>query len=224
MEDFLCPLILLGLLFTPIIIIFNRLKKVESDHEKHQKRWLDLEQRLANLESGATHEKSEKSKPGETDLPPILEPQKPLVGAPSVMQSPKEPLVVSKKAWAYPQKTESSTDPIPEEEPSSPTPVIEEKTVPQSPVPEIVSVQKQEEPQSSAPLPAPLSPEPTPKQPEEKTSFELQLGKVWFVRIGVLMVLTGLAYLAHMGYKGLAVEIRPYLNASLLYLISFGMM
>ncbi|MDP6904367.1 MAG: DUF2339 domain-containing protein [Verrucomicrobiota bacterium] len=229
-EDFLCPLILLGLLFTPIIIIFNRLEKVESDHEKQQKRWLDLEQRLANLESGATHEKTEKSKPEETDLPPILEPQKPSVGVPSVMQSPKEPktskgpLVVSKKAWEYPQKTESSSDPIPEEEPSSPTTEIEEKTVPQPPVPEIVSAQKQGEPQSSTPLPAPLSPEPTPKQPEEKTSFELQLGKVWFVRIGVVMVLTGLAYLAHMGYKGLAIEIRPYLNASLLYLISFAMM
>ena len=44
------------------------------------------------------------------------------------------------------------------------------------------------------------------------------------VRIGVVMVLTGLVYLAHMGYKGLSVEIRPYLNASLLYLVSFGMM
>ncbi len=229
-EDFLCPLILLGLLFTPIIIIFNRLQKVENQQKTQNQANADFENRLANLESGATFEKTEKSKPEETDLPPILEPQKPLVGAPSVMQSPKEPktskepLVVSKKAWAYPQKTESSTDPIPEEEPSSPTTEIEEKTVPQSPVPEIVSAQKQEEPQSSAPLPAPLSPEPTPEKPEEKTSFELQLGKVWFVRIGVVMVLTGLAYLAHMGYKGLAVEIRPYLNASLLYLISFAMM
>ena len=181
--------------------LFVRLQGVETRQKIQNQANADFENRLANLESGATHEKTEKSKPEEIDSPPILEPQKPSVGAPSVMQSPKEPktskepLVVSKKAWTYPQKIESSTDPIPEEEP-----------------------------QSSAPLPAPLSPEPTPEKPEEKTSFELQLGKVWFVRIGVLMVLTGLAYLAHMGYKGLAVEIRPYLNASLLYLISFGMM
>ena len=38
------------------------------------------------------------------------------------------------------------------------------------------------------------------------------------------MVLTCIAYLAQMGYKGLDVEIRPYINAAMLYLISFGMM
>lgn len=75
----------------------------------------------------------------------------------------------------------------------------------------------------------PTEEEPAPtdklaKEPKSKTSFELQLGKVSIVRIGVVMVLTCIAYLAQMGYRGLDVEIRPYINAAMLYLISFGMM
>ena len=46
------------------------------------------------------------------------------------------------------------------------------------------------------------------------------MGKVWFVRVGVVLVLTGLVFLK-MGYKNISDHIRPYLNASLLYLISF---
>ena len=38
------------------------------------------------------------------------------------------------------------------------------------------------------------------------------------------MVLTCIAYLAQRGYKGLDVEIRPYISAAMLYFISFGMM
>ena len=53
---------------------------------------------------------------------------------------------------------------------------------------------------------------------------KLQIGKVWRVRLGVVLVLTGLVYLARMGYEGITDEVRPYVNASLLYLVSFGMM
>ena len=42
------------------------------------------------------------------------------------------------------------------------------------------------------------------QEPEAaKDSFELEVGKVWFVRIGVVLVLTGLVFLAKMGYKNI---------------------
>ena len=225
-EEYLCSLVCIGaLLVAPIIILFNRLQKIESDQNKQQNAQAELEDRLAVLESGATFEKPKEPDPEEVDLPPVLEPQKPSVGAPSAMQSPKEPetsitepFVVSEKAWSPPPLPEKTTEPIPVEEPPSPIPATEKETV--AGPSEIVTAQKQEEPQSATHP----EPESLPEEPKEKTSFELQLGKVWFVRIGVVMVLTGLVYLAHMGYKGLSVEIRPYLNASLLYLVSFGMM
>ncbi len=70
------------------------------------------------------------------------------------------------------------------------------------------------------------APEPIPVPPAapDKGSIELQIGKVWLVRLGVLMVLTGLVYLARMGYEGISDSVRPYINASLLYAVSFGML
>jgi hypothetical protein len=59
---------------------------------------------------------------------------------------------------------------------------------------------------------------------ESGASLEVKFGKVWLVRIGVVLVLTGLVVLANLGYQGLNPEIRPYINATLLYLVSFGMM
>ncbi|MDE2682420.1 MAG: DUF2339 domain-containing protein, partial [Verrucomicrobiota bacterium] len=76
------------------------------------------------------------------------------------------------------------------------------------------------------PLPQPAI-EPVPLAPvatTDKGSFELQIGKVWLVRLGVLMVLTGLVYLARMGYEGISNSVRPYINAALLYAVSFGML
>ena len=61
-----------------------------------------------------------------------------------------------------------------------------------------------------------------------KASLEERVGKVWLVRVGVVLVLTGLAYLANMGYVGLRdsaehKHLIPYINAALLYHVSFGM-
>ena len=105
------------------------------------------------------------------------------------MQSPKEPetsitepFVVSEKAWSPPPLPEKTTEPIPVDEPPSPIPATEKETV--AGPSEIVTAQKQEEPQSATHP----EPESLPEEPKEKTSFELQLGKVWFVRIGVVMV------------------------------------
>ncbi len=101
------------------------------------------------------------------------------------------------------------------EEPEKP-PVIPEPV----PVPVLPKVE---------PLPKPqMQPQPAPQsavaEAPAEGSIELQIGKVWLVRLGVLMVLTGLVYLARMGYVGISDAARPYVNASLIYLVSFGML
>ena len=59
---------------------------------------------------------------------------------------------------------------------------------------------------------------------ESGASLEVKFGKVWLVRIGVVLVLTGRGVLANLGYQGLNPEIRPYINPTLLYLWRFGML
>ncbi len=111
-----------------------------------------------------------------------------------------------------------------------PTPVPTVTNLPEIPElqPEPVTAQAADEPpvikHATAPLPEPASTPDTAPASSESNSFELQVGKVWFVRIGVGLVLTGLVFLAKMGYQNITEDIRPYLNAALLYLISFSMM
>ncbi len=54
--------------------------------------------------------------------------------------------------------------------------------------------------------------------------WEMKLGTVWLVRVGVLAFLVFLVLLGQHGYKQVDVNIRPYLNASMLYLASFVLM
>jgi len=63
-EEYLCSLVCIGaLLVAPIIILFNRLQKIESDQNKQQNAQAELEDRLAVLESGATFEKPKEPDP-----------------------------------------------------------------------------------------------------------------------------------------------------------------
>jgi len=68
-----------------------------------------------------------------------------------------------------------------------------------------------------------LAPTPLPA-PAEAGSFEMKLGSVWFVRIGVVLVLTALAFLSHLGYGKLDEAMQKIASAGALYLISFGML
>ena len=96
---------------------------------------------------------------------------------------------------------------------------------------ESVKINMDELPDEAAPLVAQLVDTPakpakpiTPAVPEESGSFEMKLGAVWFVRIGVVLMLTGLAFLANIGYGKLDESMQKIVSAGVLYLISFAML
>lgn len=62
----------------------------------------------------------------------------------------------------------------------------------------------------------PSSPPPLP----EKASFEMRLGTFWLVRIGIVMLLTGLAFFANYAYHHIIGKLGPAGKISLLYLAS----
>lgn len=109
--------------------------------------------------------------------------------------------------------------------PSTPT-ARQGKNRPWKPQPVLPEIEPEPVPNTiSEPEPVPeIATTATEPEPKAKSSFELQIGKVWLVRLGVVLVLTGLVHLARMGYEGITDEVRPFVNASLLYLVSFGMM
>ena len=54
----------------------------------------------------------------------------------------------------------------------------------------------------------------------EKSSFEMRLGTFWLVRIGIVMLLTGLAFFANYAYHHIVGQLGPAGKISLLYLAS----
>ena len=63
---------------------------------------------------------------------------------------------------------------------------------------------------------------PTDKDIEQPESLEIKLGTYWFVRIGVLLLLTGLGTLAWFN-KDFFLELSKGTKVTLFYILSFGM-
>ena len=84
-------------------------------------------------------------------------------------------------------------------------------------------------PPITAPTPVaairPLSPPAPPKAaPAEKGSFEMRLGTYWLVRIGIVMVLTGLVFFGNLAYHNFITKLGPGGKVSLLYLASAALL
>jgi uncharacterized membrane protein len=62
---------------------------------------------------------------------------------------------------------------------------------------------------------SPLSPEPA-----KASSFELRLGTYWLVRIGIVMLLTGLAWLGYCAYENFIIKTGPVGKLTMLYAVS----
>ena len=99
-------------------------------------------------------------------------------------------------------RTSATTDAV--ESAAAPPPLP--KTVPPAPRPKPVVAGPSPVAPVKAPAPVKMEPiavpepEPVP-EPEEDSSFELDFGKVWFVRIGVVILLTGLVFLGNYAYQ-----------------------
>ena len=224
MGDAIFSLLCIGsLFFIPLYLLGKRIQSLESEQKNLKIRNIDLDLRLQNLESETTPEKPKETEPEMEDLPPVLD--TPVDPPDSITQEPTFIDSADTNIWGITDENWSLPAPPVQqqiEDPGNQPPDLGSEILPNEPA---TSQTTQTDPQTG--IPTEEEPTPTEKlaeEPKSKTSFELQLGKVWFVRIGVVMVLTGIAYLAQMGYKGLDVEIRPYINAAMLYLISFGMM
>lgn len=71
----------------------------------------------------------------------------------------------------------------------------------------------------AAPLPLPARPLPLPPKPEG--SFELRFGRVWLVRFGIALLLTGLVLLGNFAYKNWIYDLPAGVRLAALYLGSF---
>ncbi|MBR67315.1 MAG: hypothetical protein CMO67_04285, partial [Verrucomicrobiales bacterium] len=199
MEGYICLMGLMALVFgVPLILAHNRISALDL-------RIRSMESRMTDPSPAA--QTAEAPEPTKTDdMPPVINELNPPLAEPEPLL-PTESAPASGDSVAPQETSEPIADPIPvlhdmADQPNSPE-------LPN--VPEPVAAHTVETPEAKEPAGA-------------NNSFELEVGKVWFVRIGVVLVLTGLVFLAKMGYKNISDHIRPYLNASLLYLISFGMM
>jgi len=132
--------------------------------------------------------------------PPISEP------APSPEPAP-DPLETSKTLpWRFaPPRKEAFSRP----------PEISKTAEPPPPIAATQPAFKAGEP---APAPG------TPATPPEKGSFEMRLGTYWLVRIGAVMLLTGLVFFGNLAYHNFILKLGPAGKIGLLYLASFALL
>ena len=64
------------------------------------------------------------------------------------------------------------------------------------------------------------APEPAPEAPRPRETFEMKLGTYWFVRVGIVMLLTGLVFLGTYAYKNFIGQFGAPAKVTLLYLAS----
>ncbi len=93
-------------------------------------------------------------------------------------------------------------------------PVVEKVEIPAPPLPK-------PPPPPLAPLPI-LPPRP-PAPPVEKDSFEMQLGTVWLVRVGIVILLTGLVFLGNYAYQTWIIHHGPAGKVAMLLLCGGGL-
>ena len=98
------------------------------------------------------------------------------------------------------------------------TPTIAEVYIPTPPP--LPSALEEPQPQKEIPAP-PVTPEITPPSlPAYSAGFEMQLGRVWFVRLGIVLLTTGLVLLSSYTYKNYIHELGPGIRLGLLYLFT----
>lgn len=101
-----------------------------------------------------------------------------------------------------------------------PQPIKKEITPP--PLPKEKPIAKRSPKPEPKPKPVPIAQKPLPKPPAAE-SLEIRLGTVWFVRIGVLMLLTGLVFLSKFAYSNFINDLPAIAKVVGLYLLSFAL-
>ena len=187
MEWFCLLLVVLLVAGTIIVVLFYRINSLETRIQTQEGRSFAREN-LPPVISSLPEIPEELN-------PPVLEAGEPTVSKPLQYQKDRTPPAVAPAAGKVGTPIHlPELSQLPEQTPESQPEKIDLPVLDSPPIPE-------PEPE---PVPAvETHPQEIPKVGELKTadSLEIKLGKVWFVRVGVVMVLTGLVYLAQMGYK-----------------------
>lgn len=132
---------------------------------------------------------------------------KPAPAPPPIIRTPRAVAEVPETAVPKPEPTRAAPPPIPR----SAMPVPEKIAAPLRP--EAAPVFAQQRTEASG---EPASTPPLPK----KTSFEMRLGTFWLVRIGIVMLLTGLVFFGNYAYQNYIGKIGAPGKVTLLYLAS----
>lgn len=230
-------------LFIAVCWLFVRTDTLSEANDELRNRLNQLTQRLqeiqtaskAALDAASVTPHQPPSSPIEIPTPPaqvgapasVLTAPSPLEPAPVLAEIPVElrpwPEVVAMMATQdepVALETEVKSAAVP---PPMPPPVpAPPGWVPPPPAPIVSAYSKFEAP---SPEPNGLAPEPqqtalaansTPPAPPQ--SFELRLGTYWFVRAGVVILLTGFVFLANLAYREWITQMGPAGKLSLLYL------
>jgi uncharacterized membrane protein len=143
---------------------------------------------------------------------------------PTIPVEPAQP-VISPVEAVMPSVPESAAE-KPVETPVTPPPVIKTFTAATKPEPTILPSETVVPPAIPAPIANQTASRPTPAKPQtelkrkEKGSFEMKLGTFWLVRIGIVMVLTALAFFGAYAYQNFIPRLGPGGKVGLLYLAS----
>jgi len=204
MDEFVMGLICAGLvvLGPPLAVLLKALgtaREVDDLKQKVQR----LQGRLNEMgdQLAGTKPLGQSEPPTETKQAALAKPEPKHFTLPSDFKESRESRLAEKQ-----KKT-----PAPKQ-PSVPPPIIPSP----KPAPPAAPAAKPSEP----PKPKPVEPPRLPKV--DAQSIEMKLGTYWFVRIGVVLVLTGLGVLAYYN-RGLFVELSPLAKVSLFYLLSAAM-
>ncbi len=176
---------------------------------------------------------------------PSQPPSVPIIQSEIVAGSPLEEIAPG--VWGMPTATPvapSKPEPKPATAPASEPPAVfpPEPVIPSEPIvpPEITREILESQAPLAAALPPVISPPPfaapkpaaeaarvsasskpaTPPPLPEKVSFEMRLGTFWLVRIGIVMLLTSLAFFANYAYHHIIGKLGPAGKIFLLYLAS----
>jgi hypothetical protein len=116
--------------------------------------------------------------------------------------------------------SESVAPPAPEPPLPEPAPeisqAVEPPPLPREPIPEPRATEVLQQ------IPPPQIPEP-PGEIPSRESFELRLGRVWLVRVGIVILLTGLVFLGNYAYHEFVMRLGPAGKLLLLYLTGAGL-
>jgi uncharacterized membrane protein len=166
-----------------------------------------LEARLAAEPEPAAAPKPAPAPATPPPLPPIIRP---------IVERPAPAIQVRQAETPAPK-------PAPPQPPSAPPPQpqrMEPEIISAPPVKSIpIRIPGFAQTQTSAPTGA--APAPPPKK---EGSFEMRLGTYWFVRIGIVMVLTGFVFFANYAYQNYIAHFGPGGKVALLYLVSGGLL